>query len=118
MNAMSTGLPTFTKLNETFVCGNCGHTVPLATSTCRDHCPRCLFSVHVDNNPGDRAAECGAKLRPVAYSQKKGKGIMIHYRCEACGMEKRNMFLEHDKNESDSLEALLKLSSVTSEERK
>ncbi|BBH51893.1 RNHCP domain-containing protein [Fluviispira sanaruensis] len=110
---MSISNPVFTKINESFPCQNCGALVPQAQSTCRDHCPNCLFSIHVDINPGDRAAECKGKLRPIAWSQHKKKGYMIHYQCESCGLEKVNKFLEHDSYQADNLSELLKLSSVT-----
>lgn len=110
---MSISTPVFTKINESFVCKQCDFLVPLAESTCRDHCPNCLFSIHVDNNPGDRAAACHGMLKPVAWSQHKKKGYMIHYQCMKCGMEKRNKFLEIDANMPDDFSTLLKLSAVT-----
>ena len=47
--------------NETFVCKVCGRTVVPqgAGSDHRNHCPNCLSSLHVDIEPGDRAADCG-----------------------------------------------------------
>jgi hypothetical protein len=105
--------PKFTKINESFACLHCGHAVPLSSSTCRDHCPRCLHSLHVDENPGDRAAGCGGPLVPRAYSQHKKKGYMIHYECGRCGKSKVNRFLDHDEYEADNFETLLSLSSVT-----
>ena len=32
----------------------------------RNHCPNCLTSLHLDNEPGDRAADCGGQMEPVA----------------------------------------------------
>jgi hypothetical protein len=115
---MSQDLPKFTRINESFPCTQCGHSVPLAQSTCRDHCPRCLWSLHVDVNPGDRSAGCGAPLRPVSYSSNKKKGFMIHYECMKCGTQKVNRFLEYDEFEADSMEALLKLSGVSNLKKK
>jgi len=66
--------------------------------------------LHVDDNPGDRNANCGGMLKPLAYSSHKKKGYMIHYSCQKCGAEKVNKFLEFDEYESDSTDALLKLS--------
>lgn len=110
---MSIDSPKFTKINESFACGHCGHIVPPASATCRDHCPRCLHSLHVDVNPGDRAAGCGGDLVPRAYSQHKKKGFMIHYACARCGQERINRFLDVDAYEADRFESLLALSSVT-----
>lgn len=109
---MSLADPKFKKVNETFVCARCGHSVAAALSTCRDHCPRCLWSLHVDVNPGDRAAGCRGLLRPIGYEQRSRKGFMIVYRCEACGEMRRNRFLDSDRSEAsecDSFEALLAL---------
>ena len=41
--------------DEVFVCKNCGReVVPMgAGSDHRNHCPYCLHSVHLDNEPGD-----------------------------------------------------------------
>lgn len=36
------------KINEAFVCLECGKKVPLADKTCRNHCPYCFVSQHVD----------------------------------------------------------------------
>ena len=110
---MTLNSPTFTKINETFICQNCHVEVPKAQQTCRDHCPNCLYSIHVDNNPGDRAAECFGLLTPVSWSQNKKKGYMIHYVCKRCGMEKVNRFLEHDTIQADNFSALLSLASIT-----
>lgn len=47
--------------NEVFTCKNCGRVVVPegAGSTHRNHCPNCLCSLHVDEEPGDRAPACG-----------------------------------------------------------
>jgi hypothetical protein len=50
----------------------------------RNHCPNCLWSRHLDEAPGDRAAECGAAMEPIAISVRgDGEWIVIH-RCTAC----------------------------------
>jgi hypothetical protein len=87
--------------------------VPPAERTCRDHCPRCLHSIHVDVNPGDRAAGCEGTLVPISYVEHKKKGWMIRYKCAQCGASRTNHFLERDKFEADSFSALLALSSVS-----
>ena len=106
---MGQDLPKFTKINESFVCGHCGYHVPPSWSTCRDHCPRCLYSLHVDVNPGDRAADCGGMLVPRGYESRSGKGYMILYTCSKCGAARTTRFLEIDRTEADSFDALLKL---------
>ena len=44
----------FSKKDESFVCENCKKKVEVLNYTSRDHCPFCLYSKHVDINPGDR----------------------------------------------------------------
>ena len=105
--------PLFTKINESFSCAHCGFAVPKSSSTCRDHCPKCLHSLHVDNNPGDRGAECGGILKPVAWSQNKKKGYIIHYECQTCFVKKLNKFLQNDVLFSDDFNMLIQLSNVT-----
>ena len=51
----------------------------------RNHCPNCLTSLHLDNEPGDRAADCGGQMEPVAvWVRKDGEWAIIH-RCRLCG---------------------------------
>ncbi len=46
---------------EVFTCKVCGRLVTPegAGSGHRNHCPNCLTSLHLDVEPGDRAADCG-----------------------------------------------------------
>ncbi len=78
--------------DEAFVCVACGCDVPVGGRRPRDHCPRCLHSLHVDEVPGDRAADCGGLLVPVAVDA-SAKGWMIRYRCARCGIQRRNRVL-------------------------
>ena len=80
----------FQTRDEGFVCARCGETVPPNGVTSRDHCPFCLWSRHVDINPGDRANPCGGMLRPVGAEPNAKKGFLIRYRCEKCGAALRN----------------------------
>ena len=58
-------LSKFTKIDEEFICENCGNKVEKLGYTCRNHCPDCLHSKHVDVNPGDRQEECHGLLEPI-----------------------------------------------------
>jgi hypothetical protein len=51
----------------------------------RNHCPRCLWSHHVDQLPGDRASDCGSPMRPVGVRHHSAKGFQLIHRCERCG---------------------------------
>ena len=44
----------------------------------RNHCPNCLTSLHLDNEPGDRAADCGGQMEPVAVWVRKGGRVGHH----------------------------------------
>lgn len=56
-------LSKFTEIDEEFICENCCKEVSKLGYSCRNHCPYCLHSKHVDINPGDRAEECGRSTR-------------------------------------------------------
>ena len=60
----------FQKNVEDFVCGNCGGEVVGNGYT--NHCPKCLWSKHVDINPGDRAEKCGGMMKPISVIKTKG----------------------------------------------
>lgn len=76
----------FTRRVENFTCAHCGAHVVGDGYT--NHCPKCLWSRHVDINPGDRAATCGGLMRPIAVSQ-SGDGFIITHKCEKCGHSRR-----------------------------
>jgi hypothetical protein len=65
---------------------NCGQSVVGNGYT--NHCPRCLWSVHVDVHPGDRAAGCRAPMRPVAVEYERDRFVVVH-ECVACGATRR-----------------------------
>ena len=72
---------------ESFTCKSCGReVVPTgAGSNHRNHCPNCLCSQHLDIEPGDRAADCGGLMEPIAvWVRKNGEWAIIH-RCRICG---------------------------------
>ena len=85
----------FKMVDEAFVCCNCKNEVKPLGYTARDHCPKCLCSVHLDINPGDRKAECGGLLEPIGIESYKGSYKII-YKCMRCGMIKRNIMAKDD----------------------
>lgn len=84
---------TFIRTTEDFICENCGREVKGNGYT--NHCPYCLYSKHVDVNPGDRAADCGGLMKPVAVELRKGERIIIH-ECVKCGYRKPNRAAPED----------------------
>lgn len=100
----------FTKLDESFVCSHCGKTVKPLGYTSRNHCPFCLWSVHLDVNPGDRASECKGMLEPIGAepNTKKGGYSLIH-KCQKCGEIRRNKTCHEAKIQPDNLSLIIKL---------
>lgn len=92
----------FTKTVEDFNCAHCGAVVHGNGYT--NHCPKCLWSRHVDENPGDRASDCGGMMRPVSI-EKNGEGFIITHKCEKCGKEKRQR-----TSDQDDIDAIIELS--------
>ena len=76
----------FIKKKEDFECEICHAKVKGSGYT--DHCPACLYSKHVDINPGDRMSNCGGIMEPV-HAVNERTYIMITYRCTKCGEIKR-----------------------------
>ncbi len=70
--------------DEAFQCIHCKRDVERGGAQVRDHCPFCLRGRHVDNVPGDRAAQCGGVLTPVDFVLEGRAGVVITYRCEGC----------------------------------
>lgn len=96
----------FTKKDEEFICENCGNEVEELGYTSRDHCPNCLYSKHVDINPGDRSEECKGKLKPIGVENSSKKGYVIIYRCEKCNTIRKNIAAK-----DDNMKLIIKLSS-------
>ena len=102
----------FTKNDDSFICAHCGKEVkPLGYSS-RNHCPFCLWSLHVDKNPGDRAEECRGELRPVKVLPDPKKGYIIVHKCEKCGAIRRNKAAHDAKVQPDNLSLLIKLTAA------
>jgi DNA-directed RNA polymerase subunit RPC12/RpoP len=94
----------FRRVIEDFICFNCGAEVKGSGYT--DHCPSCLWSLHVDNNPGDRASKCKGAMRPVGVVYDR-TWYTIDYVCTKCGARKR-----FKASEADSRQALTSLINV------
>lgn len=87
----------FQKKVEDFTCEHCGAEVKGTGYT--NHCPKCLWSKHVDVNPGDRASLCGGMMPPVSVEQRKGGEFSLVLRCEKCRHERRNILTLNDNME-------------------
>ena len=86
----------FKKNDSGFICGKCGFNVPPLGKSSRNHCTSCLYSLHVDINPGDRKNPCRGLMKPVGIEVNTSKGYVIIYECEKCGFVGRNKAAEDD----------------------
>lgn len=87
-----------TACTDSFICKVCGAAVGPegAGSQHRNHCPNCLSSVHVDNEPGDRSSLCGGIMDPIGiWVRKDGEWAIIH-RCRSCGALSSNRIAADD----------------------
>jgi endogenous inhibitor of DNA gyrase (YacG/DUF329 family) len=83
----------FTRNIEDFVCEKCGEKVKGDGYT--NHCPCCLYSKHVDINPGDRQSDCKGIMEPVSV-ESNSKGYVITFCCTKCKAVKRNKCADSD----------------------
>ena len=87
----------FQRKIEDFICGNCGFGVTGNGYT--NHCPKCLYSRHVDINPGDRLNRCRGLMAPIGLEIKAGEYILIH-KCLKCGAVKKNKAAAEDDHQA------------------
>lgn len=73
---------TFQKRVEDFTCEHCGAGVRGSGFT--NHCPKCLWSKHVDIEPGDRRETCGGMMEPIALEGSTPQYRLVH-QCTRCG---------------------------------
>ena len=92
----------FTRNIENFTCAHCGARVLGNGYT--NHCPECLWSKHVDNNPGDRQSTCGGMMQPISV-ESKTDGYIITHKCEKCGK-----IIKQKSAENDNINAIIAIS--------
>lgn len=86
-------------ISKPFKCRMCNAFIgePPTGGRQRNHCPACLFSLHVDlKTPGDRASDCNSLMEPVAtFFRPNGEQVLVH-RCRGCGVERHNRIAADD----------------------
>ncbi len=93
----------FIRTVEDFICEQCGASVTGNGYT--NHCPRCLWSKHVDQNPGDRASLCRGAMEALSVSVLPRGVYRITHRCVRCGFIRAQ-----DAANEDAMERLIELS--------
>ena len=92
----------FQRKIEDFICIHCG--AKITGNGYTNHCPKCLWSRHVDINPGDRSEVCFGLMQPVGLELKSDQYILIH-KCKICGTTKKCK-----ASADDDITSLIKLS--------
>lgn len=84
--------------HSSFICAHCGMTVSPAESGGhqRNHCPSCLWSLHVDLRSGDRRCGCRGQMEPIAVWVKPSKEWAVIHRCTSCGFIRTNRIAGDD----------------------
>ena len=96
----------FNMIDEEFICLKCGNKVSKLNVTARDHCNNCLYSLHVDINPGDRKNPCKGLLEPIGI-EKYRDTYKIIYKCTRCGMLHKNIMAT-----DDNMDKIIELSKI------
>ena len=82
--------------NSSFKCKKCGFEVePLNNGSYRNHCPNCLYSLHVDVIPGERKSSCLGLMEPIDLIYNTKKGYQIVHKCQKCGQIQKNRIADN-----------------------
>ena len=82
--------------NTNFVCAQCGKSiVALTNGSYRNHCPFCLYSLHVDEIIGDRNSNCNGLMKPIGIEYNSKKGYQIVHLCNKCNTRRVNRVAEN-----------------------
>ena len=85
-------------------CQNCGKSFAFDApgTRNRNHCPYCLFSVHVDEKVGDRKSTCQGLMEPIGkFLRPNGEEVLVH-KCIECGKMSNNRVAGDDDFEKVS----------------
>ena len=91
-------MPSFTRTIENFECKNC-HTF-VEGNGYTNHCPQCLYSLHIDNQPGDRQNLCQGLMQPIDIVTQGGSPVDIIHQCQKCLIIKQNKISDNDSTET------------------
>ena len=83
---------------DSFTCIHCRRDVPTASfgTKHRNHCPACLWSRHLDIEPGDRQSPCRAPMEPIGIEVRDDGEWAIIHRCAGCNALRVNRLAGDD----------------------
>ena len=93
------------RTSDHFNCKNCVSKVSYRApgTKNRNHCPFCLYSLHVDKKVGDRRSTCNSLMEPVGKIIKHdGEEVIVH-KCTGCGEVRKNRIAGDDSFEKVEL---------------
>lgn len=97
------------KIKNSFTCAHCGKAVSFTApgTKNRNHCPHCLYSLHVDNEIGDRASPCKGLMPAIGKMYKPdGEEVLVH-KCVKCSFVRKNRVAgDDDYNLTDALKVV------------
>ncbi len=113
-----------------FTCVQCGFPATadreLSGVNNRNHCPRCLWSRHVDEvKAGDRKSVCRSRMQPIGltvkqtqkrYGQTAQGELMLIHRCTGCGKISINR-IAADDDAARIYQLFNQLTEITAEDR-
>jgi hypothetical protein len=90
--------PQGSSIGEPFNCVKCNELVlnTVSGTEQRNHCPKCLWSRHVDFQIGDRRSACRSVMEPIAVCAKPNGEWSIVHRCIKCGAVRLNRIAGDD----------------------
>jgi hypothetical protein len=86
-------------ISEPFKCRHCRAFIgaPPTGGQQRNHCPMCLYSLHVDDRtPGDRLSTCRSLMQPVGVFYRRNLEQVVVHRCLGCGFVRYNRIAADD----------------------
>lgn len=109
---MSMEAKRFAKNDSGFVCSHCGREVePLGYSS-RNHCPYCLWSLHLDETPVTALRNAAVRWSRFPQSPIRRRAMSSPHRCTKCGAVRRCRAALGDSKTSavtDDVELIIKL---------
>ncbi|GAF89719.1 unnamed protein product, partial [marine sediment metagenome] len=78
-----------------FVCAHCGHEVGSFQGKLRNHCPNCLWSLHVSNS------QCRGLMKPIEVESVSEGQRRVTQQCIKCGLVKKITAKPDDNADND-----------------